>query len=85
MAKHYRNLNGCVTKMHRVIYEAYDKGYRQAKNDYSRSPGKWEPEVINGVSWWRCGNCKRYAIANYQYCPHCGSIMEEDDGTKKEI
>ena len=25
--KHYRNLNGCVSKMHRVIYDAYDKGY----------------------------------------------------------
>ena len=77
--KHYRNLNGCVSKMHRVIYDAYDKGYQQGRQDYERTKGEWTKEAlgVKGI-WYRCGNCQRYAIADYLFCPHCGSPMTED-------
>lgn len=86
MAKNYKTLNGCVTRMHRVIYEAYDKGYSQGKKDYQRNPNKWTREAlgVKGV-WYRCGSCQRYAIADYLFCPHCGSPMtEESYGTEQQ-
>ena len=60
--KHYRNLNGCVSKMHRVIYDAYDRGYAQGRKDYERTKGSWLGMVI----------------AKYLFCPHCGSPMSEE-------
>ena len=81
--KVYRNLNGCVSRMHRVIYEAYDKGYAQGRKDFERLPGKWKKEAlgVKGI-WYRCENCKRYAIADYLFCPQCGSPMTEEDNGK---
>lgn len=78
--KNYRNLNGCVSRMHRLLYEAYDKGYAQAKKDCGRPVSKWKRETlgIKGI-WYRCENCKRYAIADYLFCPHCGADMRGDD------
>ena len=82
--KHYRNLNGCVSRMHRVIYEAYDKGYEQAKKDFKREQCSWETVPQQRYTGFRCDNCKNYAIAKYTFCPHCGSPMTEDAyGTDK--
>lgn len=88
--KHYRNLNGCVSKMHRVIYDAYDKGYAQGRKDYEKAQGEWEPEAVGGLKTmnyisFRCSICKSLVIAKYNFCPHCGSPMTEDAyGEKKD-
>ena len=76
--KHYRNLNGCVSKMHRVIYEAYDKGYAQGRKDYERHRGEWKLVTIRTWSSFECSNCKNLTLAKYTFCPHCGSPMTED-------
>lgn len=81
--KHYRNLNGCVSKMHRVIYDAYDKGYQQAKKDYGRQRAEWEPVPVprlnnKGYLSFECSACKTLAIAKYLFCPYCGSPMTEE-------
>ena len=76
--KHYRNLNGCVTKMHRVLYDAYDKGYKQGRTDYERLRAEWQEVPTENYTSFRCSNCKSFAIAKYLFCPHCGSPMSED-------
>ena len=76
--KHYRNLNGCVSKMHRVIYEAYDKGYAQGRKDYERTKGSWLDVPQKKYTSFKCSNCKSMAIAKYLFCPHCGSPMSEE-------
>lgn len=81
--KHYRNLNGCVSKMHRVLYDAYDKGYKQGRTDYERLRAEWQDVPQKNYTSFRCSNCKSFAIAKYLFCPHCGSPMSEDAyGTK---
>lgn len=79
--KNYRNLNGVVSKMHRVVYEAYDKGYAQAKKDYKRADGSWKKTHEASFVSYQCSNCQSLVIAEYLYCPHCGSFMggKEDD------
>lgn len=82
--KHYRNLNGCVSRMHRLIYEAYDKGYAQGRKDFEKTPGVWIAAPQARYTSYRCGNCTSLAIAKYKFCPHCGSPMTEDaHGEKK--
>lgn len=76
--KHYRNLNGCVSKMHRVVYEAYDKGYAQGRKDFERTRGDWLPLVTNKYTQFACSNCLNKTIAKYLFCPNCGSPMTED-------
>ena len=76
--KHYRNLNGCISKMHRIIYDAYDRGYKQGRTDYERNRGDWQLVPQQRYTGFRCSNCKNYAIAKYTFCPHCGSPMTED-------
>lgn len=76
--KHYRNLNGCVSKMHRVIYDAYDKGYAQGRKDYERPRAHWQDVPQKNYTSFRCDNCKSLSIAQYLFCPHCGSPMTED-------
>ena len=81
--KHYRNLNGCVSKMHRVIYDAYDKGYKQGRTDYERPRSEWiEVPQENYISF-KCFNCKSLSIAKYLFCPFCGSYTGEDDYGKQ--
>ena len=75
--KHYRNLNGCVSKMHRVIYDAYDKGYAQARKDFERARGEWQLSPIRNS--FRCSNCENLSISKYLFCPHCGSYMGDGD------
>lgn len=75
--KHYRNLNGCVSKMHRVIYDAYDKGYEQARKDFEKPKGEWELSEIRNS--YRCSICKNLSISKYLYCPHCGSYKGDED------
>ena len=83
--KHYRNLNGCVSRMHRVIYEAYDKGYSQAKKDYERPRSEWKHVFIsNGYMNFECDKCKERSIAKYLFCPNCGSPMTEDSYATKQ-
>ena len=76
--KHYRNLNGCVSKMRRVIYDAYDRGYKQGRTDYERHHGEWKFIVKKTYTSFECSNCKSLSIAKYTFCPHCGSPMTED-------
>ena len=76
--KHYRNLNGCVSRMHRVIYEAYDKGYSQGRKDYERPAGEWLPLTTKGYIQFACSKCLKKTIAKYLFCPNCGSPMTED-------
>lgn len=76
--KVYRNLNGCVSRMHRVIYEAYDKGYAQGRKDFEKPKTSWKQEALGAKGvWYRCENCQKYAIADYIYCPFCGCPTEE--------
>ena len=81
--KHYRNLNGCVSKMHRVIYDAYDRGYAQGRKDFEKTKAEWRPVPVpklnsKGYMSFECSNCKSLVIAKYTYCPHCGHPMTED-------
>lgn len=72
--KVYRNLNGCVSRMHRVIYEAYDKGYAQGRKDFKRSSGNWFPaKGKHDYMTFLCSSCNEPSIAPYSYCPWCGS------------
>ena len=83
--KHYRNLNGCVSKMHRVIYDAYDKGYKQGRTNYERPRAHWQDVPQKQYISFRCDNCKSLSIAQYLFCPHCGSPMtEESYGTEEK-
>lgn len=76
MPKNYRQCNPLMKKMHDAIWSAYDKGYEQAKTDFKRQDGKWTKEAlgVKGI-WYRCSNCEKYAIADYLFCPQCGSDM----------
>ena len=76
MPKNYRQCNLLMKKMHDAIWSAYDKGYEQAKTDFKRQDGKWTKEAlgVKGI-WYRCSNCQKYAIADYLFCPQCGSDM----------
>lgn len=80
--KHYRNLNGCVSKMHRVIYDAYDRGYAQGRKDFEKTPITWLPVPQDRYTSYRCSGCNSLAIARYKFCPHCGSPMSEDSYVK---
>ena len=85
MAKNYKTLKGCVTRMHRVIYEAYDKGYLQGRKDYERPRSEWKPVFIsNGYMNFECGKCKERSIAKYLFCPNCGSSMTEIQNNENE-
>lgn len=82
--KTYRQCNALMGKVRDQIYKAYDKGYEQGKTDHQRLPGAWTREAlgVKGV-WYRCSNCQKYAIADYLFCPQCGSDMrkEQDNDT----
>lgn len=82
--KHYRNLNGCVSKMHRVIYDAYDKGYAQGRKDFERTKGSWLDVPQKKYTSFKCSNCKSMVIAKYLFCPHCGSPMSEEAYDKRD-
>ena len=78
--KHYRNLNGCVSRMHRVIYEAYDKGYAQGRKDFERAQGIWKPFTLLKDLHFECSNCGSIHLAYYKFCPSCGSEMKGVEG-----
>jgi predicted RNA-binding Zn-ribbon protein involved in translation (DUF1610 family) len=56
--------------------------------------------VLNEEYWWRCPNCKKYAVNKAMpalvppglistilfnnYCPNCGHALDWDDALKKE-
>ena len=67
--------------MHRVIYDAYDKGYAQGRKDYERAHCNWLAVTVtqNKYVSYRCTNCKSLAIAKYEYCPHCGAKAGDDN------
>lgn len=48
-----------------------------------RKKGKWENYIADtGVEHWRvirCSECEKVAIERYNYCPHCGARMDEND------
>ena len=82
--KHYRNLNGCVSKMHRVLYDAYDKGYAQGRKDYERPSGEWKPFTQLRNLNFKCSNCGSLHVAYYKFCPSCGAQMEGVDHAEAE-
>ena len=48
-----------------------------------RKKGKWENYIADtGVEHWRvirCSECEKVAIERYNYCPHCGAYMREEE------
>lgn len=70
--KHYRNLNGLISKNNAIVREAYDRGYNQAKKDFQTTTTHLIPEPHEGGIQFRCEECNWSVIANYMYCPHCG-------------
>ena len=48
-----------------------------------RNTGKWENYIADtGVEHWRvirCSECEKVAIERYNYCPHCGAYMREEE------
>ncbi len=37
------------------------------------------PRFVGGVDWWHCSNCGGLASGaetRFDYCPHCGAIMD---------
>jgi len=83
MSKNLRQCNPLMTNVRDSVHRAYNLGYEQAKKDYKRLDGKWTREAlgVKGV-WYKCGNCQKYAIADYAFCPQCGSDMRglDDEG-----
>ena len=71
--------------MHRVIYEAYDKGYAQGRQDFERPRAEWSKAPANRYMGFLCSRCDNVTICAYPFCPYCGSPMTEDAyGTEKE-
>lgn len=81
MAKKYTQLNNLVTESKENLHKAYDRGYAQAKEDYKRTKTSWAIEPCEGGIQFKCEKCKRYSIAAYLYCPHCGCISDEEAQT----
>lgn len=45
--------------------------------------GKWEPvseDWRHQIEWWECSECNFSASIKYNYCPHCGAKMGEENG-----
>lgn len=84
--KTYRQCNALMGKVRDQLYKAYDKGYEQGKTDFKRADGKWDVENLGAKGmWYRCSNCKRYAIAGYMFCPQCGSKMIDSEEEEDEL
>lgn len=77
--------------------EQYKKGYEDGKAE--RENGKWiEKQVGNAEDWGidmlqsaRCSACGfyhttpyMYCFAKYNYCPHCGAKMDEEEKNDDE-
>lgn len=63
----------------------YEKGYADAKRQYDRGHGHWilEREPNGRPYCFRCSVCDDdFTYINitteYEYCPHCGAIMDEE-------
>jgi len=75
MSKNLRQCNPLMTNVRDSVHRAYNLGYEQAKKDYKRRDGKWITQPGGKILWYRCNNCLQYAIADYAFCPQCGSDM----------
>lgn len=76
MAKNYKSLNNEVHDMHLALERAYDRGYEQAKEDYSKPLSHWS-FIYASNGEYECDNCKKRSLAPYIYCPICGCPMDE--------
>ena len=76
--KNYRTINGSITRARKAVYDAYDKGYSQAKKDYQRPASEWKFVATRTWTSFECSNCKKLSLAKYLFCPNCGSPMTEE-------
>ena len=77
--KVHRQCNRLFGSLRDSLYEAYDKGYEQAKSDYEKPAINWIAEPREGGIQFKCDGCNSYAIANYPHCPWCGCPVEKEN------
>lgn len=75
MAKNYRSLTCEVHDMHLTLERAYDRGYEQAKEDYSKELGEWSFVTNFDIGEYVCSACHWRAFAPTMFCPGCGRLM----------
>lgn len=76
MAKNYRSLTCEVHDMHLALESAYNRGYEQAREDYSKELGNWSFITSSDIGEYECSVCNRRAFAPHKFCPNCGSSMD---------
>ena len=40
--------------------------------------GRWIQHPLNGTHIWRCSKCETVGSPQWNYCPKCGSRMDEE-------
>ena len=71
-----------------LYVDGFNDGYKQGKIDaqQERKTGKWcksyaDHEAFGVRPFFRyCSCCNEITVHPYKYCPHCGAMMEENDG-----
>lgn len=76
--KIYRSCNRLMEEVRILIYDAYDKGYKQAEKDYKREPGQWTFRFGKYCGEYECSQCLKRSFAPTDYCHICGSPMVEE-------
>ena len=41
--------------------------------------GRWIQQPLNGTHIWRCSKCETIGSPQWNYCPKCGTKMDERD------
>lgn len=78
----------CAKELYKALKydrEQYQKGYEDAKRDYSRPTGEWiYDDIINN---WKCSECgetpktigyvgtAKFMYDEFKFCNHCGASM----------
>ena len=40
--------------------------------------GRWVQQPLNGTQIWRCSKCETIGSPQWNYCPKCGTKMDEE-------
>ena len=56
--------------------EGYVDGFNDAKKKYQRPEARWKPEGGAGFRSYKCSRCGDVENDKRNFCPNCGSLME---------